>query len=190
MDSLGEIQIKRWNVDQGGVGERPINDPKLGISFRPTEWMSQQTCKKRQRLGCVDPASWLLLAPGGASSRNLAFTISYMSVGLQRVFQYCHRVTLCWTTRLLTSVAWVIPFENVCVLFEKPRRTEKWRYWNTLCRATIVAGKKGSHSAWHNKTLSVLARTAISDSENRPLESTPDTFRRIKPWLTQRRLEM
>ena len=37
MDSLGEIQIKRWNVDQGGVGERPINDPKLGISFRPTE---------------------------------------------------------------------------------------------------------------------------------------------------------
>ena len=44
-----------------------------------TVYIYLQTCKIRRRLGCVNPASWLTLA-AGASSRNLAFTFSCMSV--------------------------------------------------------------------------------------------------------------
>ena len=44
---------------------------------RTSSPINLQTCRKR--LGCVNPASWLPLA-AGASSRNLAFAFSCMSV--------------------------------------------------------------------------------------------------------------
>ena len=66
----GEIGKNRWRNEMGSKSKN---------SIRACQSSHVQTCKKRERLGCVNPATRLPLA-AGASSRNLAITFSCMSV--------------------------------------------------------------------------------------------------------------